>query len=287
MEAQDVGGLKTISAIFQRCAVRVIYSKNTNAALWRAHGRYLVRESVTFDGGSRGIVVDGKNEQAEIVQRLEDWQWAGAALRLPPPDCSTAPGNQVNRDLGEHFRSKLVGADIECLSARPGPGTWRNYIRLQHSEQQRVGKFSLVRNVPLVPDWFPQSMPPYRLIFQPARGLHLPKTNTIRLRTSDLKLPRPTDQRQCTNFCCPLLSVTGANPASRPEGTRQRATVRVPTRSRICRNSGFSFSACLEDQQLPFHQWFPSFDPRLQHQKSSRLPFYFAHAASRIPAVLQ
>ena len=34
----------------QRCAVRVVYSKNTSRGQWRAHGRYLVRESVTFDG---------------------------------------------------------------------------------------------------------------------------------------------------------------------------------------------------------------------------------------------
>jgi type IV secretory pathway VirD2 relaxase len=61
----------------QRCAVRVFYSKNTSRGQWRAHGRYLVRESVTFDGGSRGIGFDGNGESAEIAQRLESWQRAG------------------------------------------------------------------------------------------------------------------------------------------------------------------------------------------------------------------
>ena len=70
-------GSKRSRPYFQRCAVRVIYSKNATAGQWRAHGRYIVRESVTFDGGSRGIGFDGKNESAEIVQRLEDWQRAG------------------------------------------------------------------------------------------------------------------------------------------------------------------------------------------------------------------
>jgi type IV secretory pathway VirD2 relaxase len=70
-------GSKRSRPYFQRCAVRVIYSKNANAGLWRAHGRYIVRESITFDGGSRGMGFDEKNEQAEIVQRLEDWQQAG------------------------------------------------------------------------------------------------------------------------------------------------------------------------------------------------------------------
>ena len=48
-------GSKRSRPYFQRCAIRVIYSKNANAGLWRAHGRYIVRESVTFDGGSWGI----------------------------------------------------------------------------------------------------------------------------------------------------------------------------------------------------------------------------------------
>jgi type IV secretory pathway VirD2 relaxase len=61
---------------FQRCAIRVVYSKNASRGQWRAHGRYLVRESVAFDGGSRGIGFDEKGEAADIPQRLEDWQRA-------------------------------------------------------------------------------------------------------------------------------------------------------------------------------------------------------------------
>src|ERR1700677_3146317 len=48
-------GWKRSRPYFQRCAVRVVYSRNATAGQWRAHGRYLVRESVSFDGGSRGI----------------------------------------------------------------------------------------------------------------------------------------------------------------------------------------------------------------------------------------
>jgi hypothetical protein len=55
-------GPKRTRPYLQRCAVRVVYSKNTSTGQWRAHGRYLVRESVTFDGGSRGIGFDGKGE---------------------------------------------------------------------------------------------------------------------------------------------------------------------------------------------------------------------------------
>ena len=34
----------------QRCAVRVLYSKNTSKGQWRAHGRYVARESATHRG---------------------------------------------------------------------------------------------------------------------------------------------------------------------------------------------------------------------------------------------
>jgi type IV secretory pathway VirD2 relaxase len=61
---------------FQRCAIRVVYAKNASRGQWRAHGRYLVRESVAFDGGSRGIGFDEKGEAADIPQRLESWQRA-------------------------------------------------------------------------------------------------------------------------------------------------------------------------------------------------------------------
>jgi type IV secretory pathway VirD2 relaxase len=70
-------GPKRARPYCQRCAVRVMYAKNTTTGQWRAHGRYLVRESVTFDAGSRGIGFDGKGESAEIAQRLESWQRAG------------------------------------------------------------------------------------------------------------------------------------------------------------------------------------------------------------------
>ena len=60
----------------QRCAIRIVYSKNASRGQWRAHGRYLVRESVAFDGGSRGIGFDEKGEAADIPERLENWQRA-------------------------------------------------------------------------------------------------------------------------------------------------------------------------------------------------------------------
>jgi type IV secretory pathway VirD2 relaxase len=88
---------------FQRCAVRVLYSKNTSRGQWRAHGRYLVRESVAFDGGSRGIGFDEKGEAADIPQRLESWQRANDEriwkIIISPEFCDRADLKKLTRDL--------------------------------------------------------------------------------------------------------------------------------------------------------------------------------------------
>jgi hypothetical protein len=38
---------------FQQCAVRVTYSKNTTTGQWRAHGRYIARETVTHESPTK------------------------------------------------------------------------------------------------------------------------------------------------------------------------------------------------------------------------------------------
>jgi len=60
----------------QRCAVRVMYAKNATRGQWKAHGRYIARESARqgraveagFDATDRGI---------NIAARLDQWQSAG------------------------------------------------------------------------------------------------------------------------------------------------------------------------------------------------------------------
>ena len=60
----------------QRCAVRVMYAKNATRGQWKAHGRYIARESASqgraveagFDATERGI---------NIAARLDQWQSAG------------------------------------------------------------------------------------------------------------------------------------------------------------------------------------------------------------------
>lgn len=56
----------------QRCAVRVLYSKNGSKGQWRVHGRYIAREGAA----DRGVGFNGADESIDIAGRLEGWQKA-------------------------------------------------------------------------------------------------------------------------------------------------------------------------------------------------------------------
>src|SRR5215470_4638852 len=71
---------KSVSAIRasiprgQRCAVRVTYSRNTVRGQWRAHGRYIERESAA--GTDSHVGFDGASDGIDMAGRLESWQAA-------------------------------------------------------------------------------------------------------------------------------------------------------------------------------------------------------------------
>ena len=58
----------------QRCAVRVTYVRNTVRGQWRAHGRYVERESAAGNGSAGGF--DREGDGIDIAARLESWQAA-------------------------------------------------------------------------------------------------------------------------------------------------------------------------------------------------------------------
>jgi hypothetical protein len=60
----------------QRCAVRVIYSRNKAAGQWRAHGRYIMRDSAR-GRSSAPTAFTGNKELADLSATLADWQKAG------------------------------------------------------------------------------------------------------------------------------------------------------------------------------------------------------------------
>ncbi len=96
---------------YQRCAVRVTYLKNKTAGLWRAHGRYLTRESATADKDAKAVGFDGENDCIDIAKRLQSWQIAGDQqlwkLIVSPEFGDRIDLSRLTRNLIEQMRKDL------------------------------------------------------------------------------------------------------------------------------------------------------------------------------------
>ena len=103
----------------QRCAVRVLYSKNASKGQWRAHGRYVARESATHEGDPRAVGSSTSQEGIDIAARLEDWQKANDE-RLWKFIVSPEFGDRVDlkrltRDLMSEMQTDL-GTPLEWIA---------------------------------------------------------------------------------------------------------------------------------------------------------------------------
>jgi len=67
---------KSFRPHYQRCAVRVTYSRNKIRGQWKAHGRYLARESATYENDAKGVGFTREGKTADIAGQLERWQAA-------------------------------------------------------------------------------------------------------------------------------------------------------------------------------------------------------------------
>src|SRR5437588_9757679 len=61
----------------QRVAVRVSYSANKNSGQWKAHGRYVARETATRQGKAREAGFNAIEQNLNIAATLDNWQTAG------------------------------------------------------------------------------------------------------------------------------------------------------------------------------------------------------------------
>lgn len=103
----------------QRCAVRVLYSKNATRGQWRAHGRYIARESATAEGDAKKVGFDRSSNELDIEHRLEAWQKAGDE-RLWKFIISPEFGDRLNlekltRDLMDRVEHDL-GTSLEWVA---------------------------------------------------------------------------------------------------------------------------------------------------------------------------
>src|SRR6516165_714040 len=67
----------TYRAFNQRVAVRVSYSANKNPGQWKAHGRYVARESATQGGRATEAGFNRTEDRLNIAATLDNWQRAG------------------------------------------------------------------------------------------------------------------------------------------------------------------------------------------------------------------
>lgn len=61
----------------QRCAVRVTYSRNVVKGQWRAHGRYLGRDSATGRDEPESAGFDADRDEVDASAALDQWQRTG------------------------------------------------------------------------------------------------------------------------------------------------------------------------------------------------------------------
>jgi type IV secretory pathway VirD2 relaxase len=104
----------------QRCAVRVLYSKNTSKGQWRAHGRYVARESATHEGDPRAVGFSTSKEGIDIATRLEDWQIASDErmwkLIVSPEFGDRVDLRRLTRDLMSEMETDL-GTPLEWIAS--------------------------------------------------------------------------------------------------------------------------------------------------------------------------
>ncbi len=97
-----------------------MYAKNTVAGQWRAHGRYVARESATQESDPEAVGFDSRGESIEIAARLQGWQKAGDErlwkLIVSPEFGDRADMKRLTRDLVSRMEKDL-GTQVEWVAA--------------------------------------------------------------------------------------------------------------------------------------------------------------------------
>jgi type IV secretory pathway VirD2 relaxase len=104
---------------FQRCAVRITYTKNSTRGQWRAHGRYVARESATHEGDPRAVGFNATEESIDIAARLEVRQKANDErlwkLIVSPEFGDRLDLKRLTRDLISQMETDL-GTRLEWVA---------------------------------------------------------------------------------------------------------------------------------------------------------------------------
>jgi hypothetical protein len=113
------GSQKSSRPYFQRCAVRVSYSRNTTSGQWRAHGRYVARESATFEEDPNAVGFDASGQGINVSGKLAEWQAAGDQrlwkVILSPEFGDRVDLERLTRDVLRHME-KDAFAELEWVA---------------------------------------------------------------------------------------------------------------------------------------------------------------------------
>jgi type IV secretory pathway VirD2 relaxase len=103
----------------QRCALRVTYLNSKTRGQWKAHGRYLARESATHENPVEGVGFGHEDQKIDIAARLEDWQKTGDErlwkLIISPEFGDLADLRRLTGDLMERM-GKDLGTSLEWVA---------------------------------------------------------------------------------------------------------------------------------------------------------------------------
>ena len=106
-----VGRIKrAIRSYRQRCAVRATYVGNRTSGQWKAHARYLSRESATHRAAQREAGFDEARQKLDVAPCLDGWQQAGDP-RLWKIIVSPEFGEQL--DMQQLARGVMAGVEKE------------------------------------------------------------------------------------------------------------------------------------------------------------------------------
>src|ERR1700676_3627590 len=114
------GGGRAPRTFNQRVAVRVSYSANKNPGQWKAHGRYVARESATQGGRPAEAGFNATDQNLGIATTLDNWQSAGDErlfkIIASPEFADRLNLQQHARDLMQRMERDL-GTQLEWVAA--------------------------------------------------------------------------------------------------------------------------------------------------------------------------
>jgi type IV secretory pathway VirD2 relaxase len=125
------------SPFLQRSTVKVSFRKNLGGGEWRAHGRYISRESARPDAESRGLGFDATRADIPVPATLASWEKAGDPVLWK---LVVSPENGARIDLRRHARG-LLGAMERDLETR------LEWVAVEHDHNDHPHLHIAVRGV--------------------------------------------------------------------------------------------------------------------------------------------